>query len=81
IAVGMTLLPVIVPLINKIADMGQMLVRWLTLFPNIARAIGYVVTGFIAFTAMGAMANIVLGIGRLLWVGILPLWKTGGVLL
>lgn len=81
IAVGMTLLPVIVPLMNKIADMGQMLVRWLKLFPNIARAIGYVVTGFIAFTAMGAMANIVLGIGRLLWVGILPLWKTGGVLL
>ncbi|MGR6439647.1 phage tail tape measure protein [Proteus mirabilis] len=33
IAVGMTLLPVIVPLMNKIADMGQMLVRWLKLFP------------------------------------------------
>ncbi|HHR6392317.1 TPA: phage tail tape measure protein [Providencia alcalifaciens] len=69
IAVGMTLLPVITPLIDKIAEGGQTLVRWLTLFPNIARWIGYITMGTIGFAAAGAAANIVMGIGKFVMSG------------
>ncbi|MTC70025.1 phage tail tape measure protein [Providencia sp. wls1914] len=69
IAVGMTLLPVITPLIDKIAEGGQTLVRWLTLFPNIARWIGYITMGTLGFAAAGAAANIVMGISKFIMSG------------
>ncbi|MEX9891297.1 phage tail tape measure protein [Providencia rettgeri] len=70
IAVGMTLLPVITPLIDKIAEGGQTLVRWLTLFPNIARWIGYITMGTLGFAAAGAAANIAMGIGKFIMSGL-----------
>ncbi len=74
IAVGMTLLPVITPLINKIAEGGQTLVRWLTLFPNIAKWIGYIVGGIVGLAAAGAALNVVMGIGRFIWAGLKVIW-------
>lgn len=70
IAIGMTLLPVITPLINKMAEGGQTLVRWLTLFPNIARWVGYVTMGILGFAAAGAAANIVMGISKFVMMGL-----------
>lgn len=70
IAIGMTLLPVITPLINKMAEGGQTLVRWLTLFPNIARWVGYVTMGILGFAAAGAAANIVMGISKFIMMGL-----------
>ncbi|MBP6518680.1 phage tail tape measure protein [Shewanella sp.] len=75
IAIGMTLLPVITPLINKMAEGGQTLVRWLTLFPNIARWVGYLTMGIIGIAAAGATANIVMGISKFIWAGITAVWK------
>ncbi|HHR6050967.1 TPA: phage tail tape measure protein [Providencia alcalifaciens] len=69
IAIGMTLLPVITPLVNKMAEGGQTLVRWLTLFPNIARWVGYITLGILGFAAAGAAANIVMGIGKFIMSG------------
>ncbi|HEI9768598.1 TPA: phage tail tape measure protein [Morganella morganii] len=74
IAVGMTLLPVITPLINKIAEGGQTLVRWLTLFPNIAKWIGYIVGGITGLAAAGAALNVVIGISRLIWAALKAVW-------
>lgn len=70
IAVGMTLLPVITPLIDKMAEGGQTLVRWLTLFPNIARWVGYITMGILGFAAAGAAANIVMGISKFILMGL-----------
>lgn len=70
IAVGMTLLPVITPLIDKLAEGGQTLVRWFTLFPNIARWVGYITMGTLGFAAAGAAANIVMGISKFIMTGL-----------
>ncbi|ENJ7584608.1 phage tail tape measure protein [Providencia rettgeri] len=70
IAIGMTLLPVITPLINKLAEGGQTLVRWFTLFPNIARWVGYITMGTLGFAAAGAAANIVMGISKFIMAGL-----------
>ncbi|WP_434172248.1 hypothetical protein AHYW_001403 [Providencia manganoxydans] len=75
VAVGMTLLPVIMPLVNKIAEMGKTVQRWLTLFPNIAKYVGYIATGITGIAAAGAMANIVMGISKFIWAGLVVIWK------
>ncbi|WP_272657062.1 MULTISPECIES: phage tail tape measure protein [unclassified Providencia] len=75
VAVGMTLLPVINPLVNKIAEMGQTVQRWLTLFPNIAKYVGYIATSITGVAAAGAMANIVMGISKFIWAGLVLVWK------
>ncbi|CAI2439348.1 phage tail tape measure protein [Serratia proteamaculans] len=73
-AMGLTLLPVLYPLINKMADAGQTLVRWLKLFPNLARAIGLAVLAFLGLAAAGAIANIVLGVMQFIIIGLSALW-------
>lgn len=75
IAIGMTLLPVITPLVNKIAEMGQTVQRWFTLFPNIAKWVGYIGTSIVGVAAAGALMNIVMGIGRFIWAGLVVIWK------
>lgn len=75
IAVGMTLLPVITPLVNKIAEMGQTVQRWFTLFPNIAKWVGYIATSVVGLAAAGATANIVIGISKFVWAGLTAIWK------
>lgn len=75
VAVGMTLLPVINPLVNKIAEMGQTVQRWLILFPNIAKYVGYIATSITGVAAAGAMANIVMGISKFIWAGLVVVWK------
>ncbi|MEO3904149.1 phage tail tape measure protein [Providencia rettgeri] len=75
VAVGMTLLPVINPLVNKIAEMGRTVQRWLTLFPNIAKYVGYIATSITGVAAAGAMANIVMGISKFIWAGLVVVWK------
>ncbi|QYM92228.1 phage tail tape measure protein [Dickeya zeae] len=73
-AMGATLLPVLYPLINRMADGGQVLVRWLNLFPNITRVIGYCVLAVMSLAAAGALVNIVLGVGRFVLMGLRGLW-------
>ncbi|MGJ7057408.1 phage tail tape measure protein [Morganella morganii] len=75
IAVGMTLLPVITPLVNKIAEMGKTVQRWMTLFPNIAKWVGYIAMVIGNVAVAGAMMNIVMGIGRFIWAGLVVIWK------
>lgn len=67
---GLTLLPVLYPLINKMADAGQTLVRWLKLFPNLARAIGLAVLAFLSLAAAGAIANLAIGVHMFLMLGL-----------
>jgi TP901 family phage tail tape measure protein len=74
IVIGSTLLPVIKPLINKLADGSQTLVRWGKLFPNIARWIGYITLGVLSFAAAGAAANIIMGVSRFIWLGMQGIW-------
>lgn len=74
--IGLTLIPVLYPLLNRLADMGQTFARWMQLFPNIARVIGYAAMALLGFAAAGAVANIVLGVSKLIKLGAIALWKT-----
>lgn len=74
-AMGATLLPVLYPLINKLAEAGQTLVRWQNLFPNITRVIGYAVLALLSLAAAGAVANIVMGVSAFVMIGLQGIWK------
>ncbi|HBX8313275.1 TPA: phage tail tape measure protein [Klebsiella pneumoniae] len=76
LAVGGALLPVINPLIDSMAGLGTQLVEWLIRFQNIARWIGYVAVAITSFVAVCALANIVVGISKFMWMGFIIVLKT-----
>lgn len=73
--IGLTLIPVLYPLLNRLADMGQIFARWMQMFPNIARVIGYASMSLLAFAGVGAGANIVMGISRFIVMGLTGVWR------
>lgn len=73
--IGMTLIPVLYPLLNRLADMGQTFARWMQMFPNIARLVGYVALAVLSFAGAGALANIVMGVGGFVMVGLTAIWR------
>ncbi|ENO1078073.1 phage tail tape measure protein [Enterobacter asburiae] len=73
--IGLTLIPVLYPLLNRLADMGQTFARWMQLFPNIARVVGYATMALLGFAAVGAVTNIVMGISSFVMGGLRGLWK------
>ncbi|MCT2387299.1 phage tail tape measure protein [Erwinia pyrifoliae] len=62
VAIGNQLLPVITPFSDRITAVGTNLVRWLEIFPNIARWVGYITLGILSFGAAGAAVNIMMGV-------------------
>lgn len=81
ISIGMRLLPAISPLTSAVLDAAVKFAQWLDMFPNIARWIGYITLATLAFAAAGALVNITLGVSKFIWMGLVPLWKLGVVLL
>lgn len=84
IAIGLTLLPVIYPLLNALADGGQKFARWMTLFPNIAKVVGYAAMAILSLAGAGAFANLVMGVSKFIliglkgiWVGLTAIWRLG----
>ncbi|EBX8488606.1 phage tail tape measure protein, partial [Salmonella enterica subsp. enterica serovar Muenster] len=74
--IGLTLIPVLYPVLNRLADMGQTFARWMQLFPNIARVIGYAAMALLGFAAVGAVANIVMGASKFIMAGLRGIWVT-----
>ncbi|EOV0833468.1 phage tail tape measure protein [Cronobacter sakazakii] len=72
--IGLTLVPVLYPLLNRLADMGQTFARWMQIFPNIARVVGYAALAILGFAAAGASANIILGLSSFILTGLKALW-------
>lgn len=73
--IGLTLIPLLYPVLNRLADMGQTFARWMQLFPNIARVIGYAAMALLGFAAVGAVANIVMGVSKFIMMGWKGVWK------
>lgn len=73
--VGMTLIPVIYPFLTRLADMGQTFGRWMQMFPNIARVVGYVTLAVLSFAAVGALANVVMGVAGFVMLGLTGIWR------
>lgn len=72
--IGLTLIPVIYPLLNRLADMGQTFARWMQMFPNIARVVGYAAMAVLSFAAVGAGANVVMGVSGFIVRGLRGVW-------
>ncbi|EDT4300319.1 phage tail tape measure protein [Salmonella enterica] len=72
--IGLTLIPLLYPVLNRLADMGQTFARWMQLFPNIARVIGYAAMALLGFAAVGAVANIVMGASKFIMAGLRGIW-------
>lgn len=72
--IGLTLIPVLYPVLNRLADMGQTFARWMQLFPNIARVIGYAAMALLGFAAVGAVSNIVMGASKFIMAGLRGIW-------
>ncbi|HEY3982670.1 phage tail tape measure protein [Cedecea sp.] len=73
---GLTLIPILYPLLNQLADMGQTFVRWMQMFPNIARAVGWLSAALLSFALVGATANIVMGVSKFIMIGWKAVWKS-----
>jgi len=73
--IGLTLIPVLYPLLDSLANMGQTFARWMQMFPNIARVVGYAAMALLGFAAVGATVNIVMGVSRFIMVGLAGVWR------
>lgn len=68
-AIGAGLIPVLYPLVHKLADAGEQFTKWMKMFPNIAKWISYITIGFLSFAAAGATASIAIGVWRFIMIG------------
>lgn len=78
VALGNTLIPILTPLMNRVADVGAKFARWLEMFPNIARWLGYITLGVLSFGLAGAATNIVMGVFGFTMTGIAVIAKALG---
>ncbi|EBT7132719.1 phage tail tape measure protein, partial [Salmonella enterica] len=78
VAIGNTLIPILSPLMNRIADVGAKFARWLDMFPNIARWLGYITLGVLSFGLAGAAVNIVMGVFGFTMTGLAAITKVLG---
>ncbi|HFK9575457.1 TPA: phage tail tape measure protein [Pseudomonas aeruginosa] len=62
ISFGMVLLPVLNPLIEGLRDAGNTFQRWLVMFPNIARWLGYITLGVLGLVAAAGMLTVLGGL-------------------
>ncbi|EPL6057737.1 TPA: phage tail tape measure protein [Klebsiella pneumoniae] len=69
IVIGLTLVPALNPLLDWAARIGQTFARWMSLFPNIARVVGWVSMAVLGFAAVGAILNIVMGLSAFILTG------------
>lgn len=74
-AIGMALLPAITPLIEAAVTGGAKFAKWLDMFPNISRWVGYLTIAVLSFAAAGAMANIVMGISTFITMGLIGIYS------
>lgn len=73
--IGLTLIPVLYPVLNRLADMGQTFARWMQMFPNIARVVGFAAMALLSFAAVGATVNIVMGVSKFIMLGLAGVWR------
>lgn len=80
IAIGKPLLKAIQPGVDSILDGGIQFAKWLEMFPNISRQIGYLSSAIILLTAMNAAGTLIAGVAGMAWGTLKTLWAaTTGV--
>lgn len=81
IAIGKPLLKAIQPGVDSILQGGIQFAKWLEMFPNISRQIGYLTISIIALTAANAAGTLIAGVAGMVWGSLRAVWfVTTGVL-
>lgn len=74
---GQVLIPLLTPLMERLVSVGNVLIRWTQLFPNLTRVIGLVVLGVLGLTAGVAALTFVVALAKTAWLPFLFLQKIG----
>ena len=80
IVFGQALLPVLNPVMEKLAAGGSSILRWTQLFPNLTRLIGFGVLAVVGLTLAVSLMTFVFGVWRTAMVPVLTLMKLWGLL-
>lgn len=72
IVLGQVLLPVLSPLIAKLTEVGTTFQRWVVMFPNVSRWLGYITLGVLALVAAAGGLTILGGLLSVLSVLVSP---------
>ncbi|MBJ2219606.1 phage tail tape measure protein [Pseudomonas sp. MF7453] len=79
IAFGQKLLPILNPILERLATGGSSVVRWTTLFPNLTRLIGLTALAILGLTATVALLTFAFGVWRTAAIPVIALWKLLGL--
>lgn len=74
IAIGRPLLQAVQPTIEEFIRGGAQLAKWLEMFPNIARQVGYLSTALIVLTAVNAAGSLMAGVAGMAWGTLKGVW-------
>ncbi|NWB99087.1 phage tail tape measure protein [Pseudomonas gingeri] len=72
---GQVLIPTVTPFMEKLVDIGKVLMRWTQLFPNITRVVGVTTLAILGIIASMSLLTFAVGVGRVTWLGMLTVWK------
>lgn len=75
IAFGQKLLPILNPVLERLATGGSSVVRWTALFPNLTRIIGLTALAVLGLTATVALLTFAFGVWRTAAIPLIALWK------
>ncbi len=74
IAFGQALIPILQPLMDRLVGIGQTLVRWTQIFPNITRVIGIAILAILGIVAAMSALTLIVGISKMVWMAATMAW-------
>ena len=80
IAIGRGLLPIINPLVDKMASASATVVRWTEQFPELTKWFGLSVVSILGLTAALAALTMIVGFSKIVWSGMLIVKTVGAAL-
>ncbi len=80
IAIGRGLLPIINPLVDKMASASATVVRWSKQFPELTKWFGLSVVSILGLTAALAALTMIVGFSKIVWSGMLIVKTVGAAL-
>ncbi|MHA6163574.1 phage tail tape measure protein [Pseudomonas sichuanensis] len=74
IAFGQALIPILQPLMARLVEIGQTLVRWIKLFPNITRVIAIATLAVLGISAALTALTVLVAAARIAMTGLNLIW-------
>ncbi len=73
IQMGDLLLPILNPLMDKMANGVKTISKWTEMFPHLSRAVGYTALGILALVGVMALVSLVAGVASIAWGGLMTI--------